>query len=84
MMSSTLYMPSYSMCRAKNLIGSEWTSGVEQDTCVEWWVMLNHYRCWVTIGAKQRIDVEQDRVTIGAEWDKNPICDEYQQLVSVE
>ena len=46
--------------------------------------MSSHYRCWVTIGAKKRIDVKQDRVNIGAERDKNPICVEHQQSVSVE
>ena len=46
--------------------------------------MPSHYRCWVTKGAKKRKDVEQDRVTIGAKWDKNPICVEHQQSVSVE
>ena len=40
--------------------------------------------CRVTIGAEQRIDAEKDRVTIGAKRDRNPICAENQQLVSVE
>ena len=46
--------------------------------------MSSHYRCRVIIGAKKRIDVEQDNVTIGVEWDKNPICTEHQLSVSVE
>ena len=41
--------------------------------------MSIHYRCRVTIGAEKIIDAEQDRVTIGAERDKNPICAEHQQ-----
>ena len=46
--------------------------------------MLSHYRFQVTIDAKERIDVEQDKVTIGVEWDKNPICVKHQQSVSVD
>ena len=46
--------------------------------------MLSHYRCQVTIGAKQRIDAEQDIVTIGVERDINPICTEHQQSVSAD
>ena len=40
--------------------------------------------CWVTIGAKQSIDSEQDRVTIGAEQDIIPICTEHHQSVSTK
>ena len=41
--------------------------------------MPSYYRCWVTTGAKKWIDVEQDIVTIGAKWAKNPKCVEHQQ-----
>ena len=43
-----------------------------------------NYTCRVTIGAEKRIYVEKDRVTIGAKWDRNPICVEYQQSVSAK
>ena len=46
--------------------------------------MLSHYRCWVTTGVEKRKDVKQDRVTIGVKQDKNPICVEHQQYLSVE
>ena len=41
-----------------------------------------NYRCQVTIGVKKRIDAKQDKVTIGSERDKNPICVKHQQQVS--
>ena len=46
--------------------------------------MPSHYRCRFTIGAEQRIDAEKGRVTIGAEQDRNLICVEHQQSISVE
>jgi len=44
--------------------------------------MLSHYRCRVTIGAKQRIDFKQENVTIGAKRYRNTICVKPQQSVS--
>ena len=46
--------------------------------------MLSHYRCRVTIGAEKRIDAKQDKVTIGVEQGKNPICAKHQQSVSAK
>ena len=37
---------------------------------------------WVTMGVKQRIDAKKEKVTIGSEWARNPICAKHQQSIS--